>query len=290
MQVIGLVANKDKKAALELLPRIISNLELKKAELMLETETAVLAGRSDLAASWAEIKKSCQGIIVLGGDGTVLNTARTAPQVPLLGVNLGRVGFLSEVDIPELESSLHKLVNDEYTLEKRMMLASSVVRQGRIVDNSIALNDAVITKGAFSRMIRLKAEVDGQTVAVYPVDGLIVSSPTGSTAYSLSSGGPVVIPDMNLMILTPICPHTLWSRPMVMPASRQLKITVLSDNAEIMLTMDGQHAYRLEPGDEVVIGKASCSAQFIKLSGRSFYSVLHSKLREGDLKIDETGS
>ncbi len=290
MRIIGLVANKDKKAAFELIPQIINSLEAKQARLMLESETAVLAGRSDLAASWADISQNCQGIIVLGGDGTVLNTARTVIQVPLLGVNLGRVGFLSEVDIPELESSLQKLINDEYVLEERMMLFSQVVRQGQVLDNSIALNDAVITKGAFSRMIRLKAEVDKETIAVYPVDGLIVSSPTGSTAYSLSSGGPVVVPDMDLMILTPICPHTLWARPVVMPASRQLKITVLSDNAEIMLTMDGQYAYRLEPGDEVLITRASCSAKFIKLSGRSFYSVLHSKLSEGDLKIDETSS
>lgn len=288
MKTIGLVGNKDKKEVHDFLPKLLTFLKDKGIEIMLEYEMAKIVNNSKGACSFQEMAGACECALVLGGDGTVLNAARIlAPlNIPLLGINLGRLGFLSEIDIPEMQEGLNKLLAGQFYIEKRMMLKARVLRGEKVLDSFIALNDAVITKGSFSRLIRLKAEINEEKVAIYPVDGIIVSSPTGSTAYSLSSGGPIVSPKMDLMILTPICPHSLWARPLVMPALSQLRITLLSENSQVMLTMDGQNAFPLEKGDEVLISKSSFEAKFIKLSGRSFYSVLHSKLSEGDLNND----
>ncbi len=290
MKAIGLIANKDKDNVLNLLQFVINWLKQRGVKIMMDQETSSILDDSSSFFTSEEMANHCDCILVLGGDGTMLNTARIAApwNIPLLGINLGRLGFLSEIDIPNVEEGLEKLLHGEYQIEKRMMLQAQVLRQGKLLDVSIALNDAVITKGAFSRLIRLQTNIDGEKVAVYPVDGIIVASPTGSTAYSLSAGGPVVIPEMDLMILTPICPHSLWARPLIIASNSQLKVKLLSDNAEVMLTMDGQHAFRLEQNDEIMVTKAPYKANFIKLSGRSFYSVLHSKLNEGDLRHDET--
>lgn len=286
MNAVGLVVNAGKEKVAGLVEIIIKWLNNNGVRVFMSREASALLDKPEFYLPMEEITRSCCCILVLGGDGTMLNTARVAapPGLPLLGINLGRLGFLSELDIPDIIPGLEKLVSGDYRVEERMMLESRVIRQGRVMETAIALNDAVITKGAFARLIRLKTNIDGENIGTYPADGIIVASPTGSTAYSLSAGGPVVTPEMELMLITPICPHSLWARPLVISSSSGVEVELLSDNAEVMLTVDGQHAFRLEKNDSVLITRAPCKARFIRLNKRSFYSVLHSKLNEGDLR------
>ncbi|MFZ5647797.1 MAG: NAD(+)/NADH kinase [Bacillota bacterium] len=231
-----------------------------------------------------EMIKEIECLLVFGGDGTILSGARMAAQsgVPVLGINLGRLGFLSEIDIPDIGAALECIVNREYQIEERMMIEATVLRGGSVIEKSMGLNDAVITKGAFARLIFLKTRVNGEHVSTYPADGLIVATPTGSTAYSLSAGGPVVTPDLDLMLITPICPHALWARPIVISSDCQVEVDLLSDKGEVMLTIDGQHGLKLVKNDIVKITRAPHRVRFIRLKARNFFRVLKQKLREGD--------
>jgi len=180
-------------------------------------------------------------VIVLGGDGTLLNAARhVAPNnIPILGINLGHLGFLVELEKNNLEQFFEKLFFGDYTIDKRMMIEASLVREGKKIESFIALNDIVVTRGAFSRLINLKVFVDEQFVDLYSADGIIAATPTGSTAYSLSAGGPIVDPDMNVIVLTPICPHALYSRSIIIPENKVISVHIekpFSDDA--MVTMD----------------------------------------------------
>ena len=228
--------------------------------------------------------KEIECLLVFGGDGTILSSARLVADcgVPVLGINLGRLGFLSEIDVPDIQHALERILNKEYHIEERMMIEAAVLRDGKEIERSMGLNDAVITKGAFARLIFLKTSVNGEHVSTYPTDGLIVSAPTGSTAYSLSAGGPVVTPKLDLMIVTPICPHALWARPIVISSDCQVEVELLSDKGEVMLTIDGQHGLSLIKNDIVKIGKAPYKVRFIRLQTQNFFSVLNQKLREGD--------
>lgn len=283
MDNIGLVVNPEKNQVISLVREIITWFEKNEKKILLPKECAVELGRPDLACAEEDWAVSIDCAIVLGGDGTLLNTARSIAiaGVPLFGINLGQLGFLTEVEVKDTVPALEKLVAGEYLVEERMMLQASVRRGGEVSQKFICLNDAVITKGAFARLIRLKAYVNDEYVETYPADGLIVSTPTGSTAYSLSAGGPLVAPDMELMIMTPVCPHTLYARPLVIDGSNIVKVVILSEQGEIMLTLDGQYGFSLQPGDEVIIEKAPYKTKLLKLNRRSFYEILREKLKEG---------
>ncbi|MDD2497471.1 MAG: NAD(+)/NADH kinase [Desulfitobacteriaceae bacterium] len=235
-----------------------------------------------LSSQDGNILETVDMILVLGGDGTLLNTARAAApyRIPLLGINMGHLGFLTEVELNDMFSSLEKLAAGEYRMEERMMLKCTLVRAGSSIGEFLALNDVVLTKGAFSRMIIFDIFVDQQFVDTYPADGLIISSPTGSTAYSLSAGGPIVSPDMELMLITPICPHTLHSRPIVICPNKEVRVVLKSDLAEVMLTIDGQYGYRLQRGDEILVQESHWKTRLIRLKNKSFYDILREKLRE----------
>jgi len=222
-------------------------------------------------------------IIVLGGDGTLLHSARAAAsyRIPILGINMGHLGFLTEVELGDMFLSLEKLLAGEFRLEERMMLSCRLVRDGRTLGEYLALNDVVVTKGSFARLVAIGLYIGQQYVDTYSADGLIVSSPTGSTAYSLSAGGPIVSPDLKLMLLTPICPHTLYSRPMVIGSENQVKLVLQSELAEVMLTFDGQLAHVLEKGDEVIIAEAGVTTRLVRLGSRSFFDILREKMHEG---------
>lgn len=283
MKTIGLVVNLAKKNTYVLVRQTIDWLTVNHCKPLLEPPAAQTLGFPEYATE--ELNKEAECLIVLGGDGTLLNHARRAAPagIPLLGINTGRIGFLTEVEAPELSFALEKLFHDEYYIDRRMMLEARVYRQGRLVEHSIALNDAVITKGSFARLIFLETFVDEEYVTTYPADGLIIATPTGSTAYSLSAGGPLVSPELELMLVTPICPHSLWVRPLVIGADREVKINVHSQKEEVMLTMDGQYGFRLEQNDTVTVSRAACQAKFIRLKNRSFFSLLRKKLSEGEL-------
>jgi len=284
MKTIGLVVNIEKKKIGELVRQTISWLESHNCRPALAEVTARALGLSGHGWDQQELVANTDYLVVLGGDGTLLNIARQAAPggVPVLGVNMGHLGFLTEVDVPELFSALERLIKGEYMIEERMMLEARVYRQDSLVEQSIALNDAVITKGALARLIFLETCVDQEYVTTYPADGLIVATPTGSTAYSLSAGGPLVTPKMELMLVTPICPHSLWTRPLVIGADSQVKVKVLSGQGKIMLTMDGQYGFKLQPKDTVIVNKAPFRAKFICLQERRFFYLLRQKLNEGE--------
>ncbi|HHX51250.1 MAG TPA: NAD(+)/NADH kinase [Clostridia bacterium] len=276
---IGLVINKEKPKAVEVANEIITWAEQKGLEILLPEEMAsclqdALKGERKMPLDYA---------LVLGGDGTLLNTARKlAPfGIPILGINLGHLGFLTEIELPNLDEGLLALTKGELLIEERLML-SAEIKQGPVkLDRFYALNDVVISKGSFSRMIRLAIKVSGEYVETYPADGLIISSPTGSTAYCLSAGGPIVSPKIQAMILTPICPHTLYSRPLVISPDEEVEISVEAPAAESMLTVDGQQGIKLTSDHCVIVKKAPFSAKLVRLKGRNFFEVLREKLREG---------
>ncbi|HBV96854.1 MAG TPA: NAD(+) kinase [Desulfotomaculum sp.] len=231
-----------------------------------------------------EMLRNIECLLVFGGDGTILNGARLVAEsgVPLLGINLGHLGFLSEIDIPDIEQGLESVLNNHFYIEERMMIEAAVLRDGKEIERATGLNDAVITKGAFARLIFLETRVNGEQVSTYPTDGLIVATPTGSTAYSLSAGGPVVTPELDLMLLTPICPHALWARPIVISSGCEVEVELLSEKGEVMLTIDGQHGLKLIKNDVVKITRSPYKVRFIRLKTRSFFRVLKQKLREGE--------
>mgnify|MGYP000939928735 FL=1 len=227
-----------------------------------------------------ELYQQSDLILVLGGDGTILRAARPAAiyEKPILGINLGQLGFMAEAEMADCESILDALSSDSYHIEKRMMLDAEVLRGGKSVSRSVALNEMAVAKGTFARMIHLKVQINEEFVNHYAADGLLVSTPTGSTAYSLSAGGPVVQPDMECLLITPICPHTLNSRPIVANPCADIEVEVQEKDRNIQLTVDGQGAVGLQDGDRIRIRKSSRITQLISLSGSAFFHLLRNKL------------
>ncbi|HEX6939798.1 MAG TPA: NAD(+)/NADH kinase [Longimicrobiales bacterium] len=225
-------------------------------------------------------------LLTLGGDGTLLRGARlVAPHhTPVLGVNLGHLGFLTSIAPEELRTALERVRAGDYWLDRRFTLEARIVHDRAAVGPSyIALNDAVLHKGGFARVVRLAVSVGGEqeVVGTYSADGIIVSTPTGSTAYSLSAGGPIVVPTVDCILATPICPHTLAVRPLVVPASTEIVVEVLTPSEEIILTVDGQEGGTLRPGDRVVVRRGAAVVPLVRLPGQSFFSTLRRKLHWG---------
>ncbi|MDF9407467.1 MAG: putative inorganic polyphosphate/ATP-NAD kinase [Pelotomaculum sp. PtaB.Bin013] len=289
MNTIGLVINLNKRGVVSLVENIVNWLEDRGCTVLIAQETAASIGFARLGVTEKHLIEQAECVIVLGGDGTLLRTTRELAESgkPITGINLGHLGFLTEIDIPEVIPALEKLLAGQYYIEERMMLEALVYRENKIVERALGLNDAVITNGAFARLIHLETYVNNEYVNTYPSDGLIIASPTGSTAYSLSAGGPLVTPDLNLMLITPICPHTLWARPLVVAPESTVKVVILSGREEVMLTMDGQLGFKLLQSDQVMIRQASQKARFLRLKGRGFFELLGKKLREeGDRSGD----
>lgn len=223
-------------------------------------------------------------IISLGGDGTLLAVARGAGshRVPILGVNLGTLGFLTEVNVEEMFAALETVLAGKAEVSSRMRLEVIVSREGVERGRFLALNDAVITKTALSRMIDLETFADGQAVTTYHADGLIVSTPTGSTAYSLSAGGPLLLPGLEAIVLTPICPHSLNHRPLVLPVGVEIEVVVQTRGGEATITMDGQEGMDVEEGDRVLMRRAEQPVDIIASPLRTRFQILQRKLRWGD--------
>ncbi|GMA55833.1 NAD+ kinase [Alicyclobacillus sacchari] len=234
---------------------------------------------TDIMASHAQVK-TAELAIVLGGDGTLLGVARQlAPhRIPLLGINVGHLGFLTESEPSQLEPAIRRIVAGDYHLEERLMLEALVYRDLKEVAKFTALNDAGIGKGSFARMVTLDVHVDDVYVDTYTGDGVIISTPTGSTAYSLSCGGPIVSPHLQVMLITPVCPHTLFSRPCVIDASSVVRLTVHARHRDVALAVDGQEGVWLQEGDEVLIRQAPYDATLVRWPDREFFDVLRNKL------------
>ena len=278
---VGLVVNYKKEKTRETACRIIDWLNSKKLKVCIEGNMGKEIGEEELNCPTEKFLKEVDLIISLGGDGTLLRAARLAAteDIPVFGVNLGGLGFLTQIGINDLEKSLEKLYQGRYFIDERMMLNCTVKRKEEEIKKFTALNDIVIGKGAFARIICLATYVNNDYVITYSADGLVVSTSTGSTAYSLSAGGPIVNPNINSIILTPICPHTLSARPLIIGENDQVKIKLESSEEKVMVTLDGQEGFVLKPKDEVIIKKLDHKAHLITFREKSFYAVLREKLR-----------
>jgi NAD+ kinase len=228
--------------------------------------------------------RDCDIVVVLGGDGTLLSVARTlSGSTPILGVNLGNLGFLTEISRGELYPTLVQVLAGRFKTEKRSLFDVELRRNGGEPVSFRVLNDAVITKGALARIIELTLRVEDHLIARFRADGLIISTPTGSTAYNLSAGGPILNPLLPVAVLTPICPHALSLRPIVVPDAGPIEVTLETQREEVFLTLDGQEGTALGYGDTVCISRSAATVRLAKLGERSFYDSLRGKLRWGGL-------
>jgi NAD+ kinase len=231
-----------------------------------------------------EIPPDTDMVVVLGGDGTLISVARLIGEreVPILGVNLGSLGFLTEITVDELCASVKRCSTGDYKISERMMLKVAVVRNGEVIEEKRALNDVVINKGALARIIDLETTINDSYVTTFKGDGLIISTPTGSTGYSLSANGPILYPELECIVITPICPHTLTNRPLVVDSDSMISVALRCFNEDVYLTLDGQVGIELKCGDEIRICKAACSTRLIISSSRDYFEILRTKLKWGE--------
>jgi NAD+ kinase len=286
MESIGIIANLTKDKAAQEVIEVSDWLKNRGVYPLITEDCASALSLDDCGIIDSEnVSRHVDALIVFGGDGTLLNIARMpgAAKVPIMAVNLGSLGFLTEVALDELYPALTKMLEGDFQLDERMMLRATLREESdnKIKAQSFALNDAVIRQGAFSRIVTLESYIDGEHVATYGADGLIIATPSGSTAHSLSAGGPIIHPGLDAFILTPICPHTLTVRPHIVSAELHVSIIVRSIHNNIMLTIDGQKAFDLCPDSVVEIDKAPETIKLIRSRERSYYEVLKTKLKWG---------
>lgn len=220
-------------------------------------------------------------VFVLGGDGTFLSAARWIGDlaIPMIGIKFGEVGFLAETVADDMLKSARRVIDNDFTIEQRMRLAVTIYKDGTAAVHQTVLNDVVINKGALARLAHIRTMVDDNYLTTYHGDGLIVSTPTGSTAYSLAAGGPIIHPLMSAIVLTPICPFTLTNRPLVVPDQARVTLQLDRNPHDIVVTLDGQKGYEIDENDTVVIARADCPIHMIRLPGRSYFDVLKAKLK-----------
>lgn len=285
---IGLVLNTDKQKSFELAGRVLAWLSEHGVDYLLEESAATGMQGDHSGISYREMREQVDLVILFGGDGTFLHTARhfTGSKIPLLGINLGRLGFLTEIETGKVEETLERLVKGEYQVEKRLVLKTEIERDSAQnaggTAKSLAVNDVVVNRGASAHMIRVKLFINEEIVNSYRADGIIISTPTGSTAYSLSAGGPIINPRVRAILITPICPHTLHVRPMVISEEESLQVVVSGDKDDRMkLTADGNFNYDLYDGDCIRVAAAAEGIHLVKFPERTFYSILHEKMSGG---------
>jgi NAD+ kinase len=289
MNKIGIIAKRNKPEAANIIYHLVDWFRQKKIEVYIENEMAHLLGPHASEPNVNTVEREAfpshaEMILVLGGDGTLLSVARLVGdhKVPILGVNLGGLGFLTEIALEELYRVLERVIQGDFTTDERVVLNASVIRKGKGVAEFPVLNDAVINKGALARIIDMETTINGEYVTTFKSDGLIISTPTGSTAYNLSAGGPIVYPSLHCIILTPICPHTLTNRPIVVPDEVEIRATLKTRQQEVMLTLDGQQGFPLEVEDVVEVKKAAVGILLIKSPYRHYFEVLREKLKWGE--------
>lgn len=274
--VVGHTGYAGLDTALQTLQRLAPALNL---ELRLEPD---LAGTS---AESFESAENLDALLTLGGDGTLLRGARMlgGHEVPILGVNLGRLGFLTCCPAAQLETSLMRFARGDYAVESRMMLQAAVEVGKRPRENWIAFNDVVIHKGGFARVVVLRVSVDEELIAEYAADGVVIASPTGSTAYSLSAGGPVVVPTLETILVTPVSPHTLAIRPVVVSAGSRITVQAEGAPEELLVTVDGQAGTKFMRGETLAVSRASKVTKIVRFPGSSFFATLRQKLGWGGI-------
>jgi NAD+ kinase len=286
---VGLVAKHNLDAAAGVLAELAGWLEARHVEPVFETHTAALVGLPPGRPTCTrdELPKACDLVVVLGGDGTLIGMAGRIAQagtnVPILGVNFGSLGFLTEITLSELHDSLASVLDGEAAVDERMMLRARTLRAGATYADRLVLNDVVITKAALSRIIDLSVSVGQQLVMKVRADGLIVATPTGSSAYNLAAGGPIVHPSVDALLLTPIAPHMLTNRPVVIAGTSDVRVQPIMNGAndEIFVTFDGQFGHPLQADDVVEIRRAEQPLRLVRASNRTYFDVLKEKLKWG---------
>ncbi len=280
---IGIVVKANKPEAVSLAKELAEWLNGREIQVYVDEEIGAPIPHS-LSCPRREMSRWVSLLIVLGGDGTLLSAVRAigGENIPILGVNLGGLGFLTEITLDELYPVLEQILAGRMETESRMKLNATVLRRGERVGSYCVLNDVVITKSALARIIDLRTDVNGIYVATYRGDGVIVSTPTGSTAYSLAAGGPIVYPSMDSILITPICPHTLTNRPLLVPDRSTVELVLESEESDVRLTFDGQVGFALQPRDQVIVTKAREQVFFIKPPDKDYFQILRTKFKWGE--------
>jgi NAD+ kinase len=271
-------------AAFELVPRLLEWLHERGITARIDEETAAYTDWSGAGMPRQEVPHQCELVIVLGGDGTLLSAARAIGrlEIPLFPVNLGSLGFLTAITIDELFPELERALRGEHRVAKRRLLNTEVQRSGQVVASYDALNDAVLSKSDIARIIDLEVHVDSQFMCAYKADGLIIATPTGSTAYSLSAGGPIIFPSVPAICLTPICPHMLTNRPVLVPETSVIRVTLQGPDESVFLTIDGQVGTPIRQGDTLVCHSTQYTLHLIRPPSQMFFDVLRQKLKWGE--------
>jgi NAD+ kinase len=282
MKKIGVISKTGYPEPLKILKLLLPWLHKKGCEVYVDYETAYALQIEGYQRS--QIPSMVDFVIVLGGDGTMLSVARLIGEkgLPILGVNIGGLGFLTAVQKDDIYEVLEKVVSGQCPVEGRMMLTACVLRHSECIAEYLVINDVVVNKGALARIIDLETYIDNEYIATFKADGLIVSTPTGSTAYALSAGGPIVYPTLNCIILAPICPHTLTNRPIVLSDDVHVDIVLKSMNEDVFLTVDGQVGFSLRKNDIVQVRKSAFKAQFFIPCERDYFKILRTKLKWGE--------
>lgn len=282
MKGIGLIPNWRKKNTSLVVEKIKSFFGQKKFSLKVAASgQADFYSSVSLAEQLNEWYERLDVIIVVGGDGTILRVARDLAcwNVPVLGINLGHKGFLAEIEVEQMERFLQYIVTGQYDFQERMMLEAWLRRGDKELGNYLALNDIVVARGPFSRIIKIDAFINADFMESYSGDGVIIATPTGSTGYSLSAGGPIINPTMELFVITPICPHSLYNRSVIVDRNDTMKLRVDSRNVQVVLTVDGQVRFALEDDDQITVRRAAQKVKLVCFHDNSFYRLLHQKLK-----------
>ena len=283
MKCAGIIAKHNDPRAESIVSDLCRWLEDHGKRVVLDRETAAMIGRADSVVR-AKIPEHCDFLIVIGGDGTLLSAARVVGTTgkPILGVNMGSLGFMTAITLDELYPALERTFRYDFDYEERMMLVAHVHRLGERVANYTVLNDVVINKGALAKIIDIKVTVGEMYLSTFKADGLIICTPTGSTGYSLAAQGPIIYPTMNTILITPICPHTLTFRPLVVPDGLVVRSELLSKETDVFLTLDGQVGFGLRQGDVIEVKKADAPLRFFRSPFRDYFTVLRTKLKWGE--------
>ncbi|HAF66634.1 MAG TPA: NAD(+) kinase [Clostridiales bacterium UBA9857] len=286
---IGIIPNLGKDETWEFARELIEWLKPRGFEVYMPSCAGMAFGAGCQAVPVDRWRDRVRFAIVLGGDGTLLGAARAlAPSgIPILGVNLGHFGFLTELETSNVFEHLPAFLSGDFIEDERLMLSAAVIRKGEVVYSGRALNEACVARGHYGRLTVLSMRVSGKDVDAYEGDGIIISTPTGSTAYSLSAGGPIVAPEIDAFLVTPICPHTLYSRSVMVPGSETCEIEVVLPSQSTMLSLDGQEFYSLEKNDMIMIRKSEFKVMLLRRKGWSFYDVLRKKMKEGGARLPQ---
>jgi NAD+ kinase len=282
---IGIVARDDRPDATLVVTGLVRWLGERGLTAVVDDRTAPLAPADGVrVVERAELPRHVDLVVVLGGDGTLLAVARLIGHldIPLLGVNLGGLGFLTATTLEALYPTLETVLRGEYQAEARMLLRARLLRDGVTVAEYLALNDVVIAKGALGRLIDLDVGMDGQPMTAYRADGLIIATPTGSTAYNLSAAGPILFPTMDALVLTPICSHALTNRPIALPGTAALAVTLLTDSPDVILSVDGQAGSAVTARDVLAVERAPARIRLIRDPQKTYFQVLRTKLKWGE--------